>query len=247
MDYASIEIQTGAAPRPMFYRQGSCDEAVIRQIFGTHDYSLNRFKRFAEIQEFVARRSEQTGKRPLILDAGANIGASAVYFSLNFPTAVVAAVEPDLSNFQLLARNVSGLDIEPHLAAVGSERGRMQVVDPGESFWGFRTERVGEGEQSQGMEVPSQPINDIYESFASRCFPFIAKIDIEGGEADLFSANTEWVARTPILMMELHDWMLPKQGSSAGFLRCIAGLNRDFMHVGENIFSIAHDLDALPV
>jgi FkbM family methyltransferase len=245
MDYATIEIQTGAAPRPFHYRQGSCDEAVIKQIFGDHDYALNRLARFPEILQHLERRRSATGLRPLILDAGANIGASSVYFALNFPDAVTIAVEPDLSNFQLLARNASGLDIEPQLAAVAAERGRMKVVDPGESFWGFRTERVGEGEAAAGMEVPSQPVNDIYASCAARCFPFIAKIDIEGGEGDLFRANTEWVAATPVLIIELHDWMLPKQGTSANFLRCIAGLDRDFVHYGENVFSIAHDLDGL--
>jgi FkbM family methyltransferase len=242
MDYAVAEIQTGAAPRPFHYRQGSCDETVIRQIFGDHVYALNRFRRFPEILEHLERKRGETGLRPLIVDAGANIGASSVYFSLNFPDAVVVSVEPEPANFQLLARNASGLPIEPQLAAVASERGRMKVVDPGELYWGYRTVAVAEGEPSEGLEVPSHRMNDIYANFASQCFPFIAKIDIEGGEGDLFSANTEWVARTPILIVELHDWLLPKQGASAGFLRSIAGLDRDFMHYGENIFSIAHDL-----
>jgi FkbM family methyltransferase len=244
MDYAAIDIQTGGAPRPFYYRQGSCDEAVIKQIFGDHDYALNRLRRFPELLEHQERK-RATGLKPLIVDAGANIGASSVYFSLNFPDAVVISVEPDLGNFQLLARNANGLPIEPELAAVGAETGRMRVVDPGESFWGFRTAAVGEGEAAGGVDVPSRRMNDIYQRCATRCFPFIAKIDIEGGEGDLFRANTEWVARTPILIIELHDWMLPKQGTSAAFLRCIAALDRDFVHIGENVFSIANDLDAL--
>jgi len=32
--------------------------------------------------------------------------------------------------------------------------------------------------------------------------------------------------------------MLPRQGTSRNFLKCIANLDRDFLHIGENIFSI---------
>jgi hypothetical protein len=62
-------------------------------------------------------------------------------------------------------------------------------------------------------------------------------------EAELFAANTGWVARTPLLIVELHDWLLPKAGTARTFLRCISQLDRDFVHIGENIFSIANDLD----
>lgn len=41
--------------------------------------------------------------------------------------------------------------------------------------------------------------------------PFIIKIDIEGFEDDLFSKNTEWVERLPLLLIETHDWMLPNR------------------------------------
>ena len=62
---------------------------------------------------------------------------------------------------------------------------------------------------------------------------------------DVFAANNEWVARTPLLMLELHDWLLPKAGTSATFLKCIAKLDRDFVTIGENAFSIANRLEDL--
>ena len=39
--------------------------------------------------------------------------------------------------------------------------------------------------------------------------------------------------------------MLPKGGTSASFLRCISKLDRDFVYRGEDIYSIANDLDKL--
>jgi hypothetical protein len=50
------------------------------------------------------------------------------------------------------------------------------------------------------------------------------------------------VARTPILIVELHDWLLPKQSTSGPFLECISKMKRDFVYIGEDIYSIAHDL-----
>lgn len=68
--------------------------------------------------------------------------------------------------------------------------------------------------------------------------PYIAKIDIEGGEEALFSCDTEWVDRFPLLIIELHDWLLPRSGSSRNFLSCVARRDRDFVYLGENVFPI---------
>ena len=70
--------------------------------------------------------------------------------------------------------------------------------------------------------------------------PFIVKIDIEGFEGELFSRNLEWLDRFYVLIIELHDWMLPRQRSSQSFLRAVGALDRDFLQVGENVFSIAN-------
>jgi hypothetical protein len=66
------------------------------------------------------------------------------------------------------------------------------------------------------------------------------KIDIEGFEEELFSKNTEWVDKFPLLVIELHDWMLPRDRTSAHFLTLIATLDRDFVYIGENVFSISN-------
>ena len=78
----------------------------------------------------------------------------------------------------------------------------------------------------------------VAENIAAGFMPFVAKIDIEGGESELFAPPTDWVDQFPLLIEELHDWLLSGQGMSRSFLKCIAGLNRDFAHIGENIFSI---------
>jgi FkbM family methyltransferase len=173
------------------------------------------------------------------VDGGANIGASSIFFALKFPDAGVVAIEPEFGNYQVLAENVKGLDITPIHAAVSATNRRVRVVDVGEGFWGYQTQPLEEGQQG----VRGITLQQVYEMYSTECFPFITKIDIEGGEKDLFSANVDWVRQTPLVIVELHDWLLPRQGSSRPFLQCVAGLDRDFVYVGEDVYSIANDLD----
>jgi hypothetical protein len=42
----------------------------------------------------------------VILDAGANIGLTSVYFAKKYPHARIVAIEPEASNFDVLTRNV---------------------------------------------------------------------------------------------------------------------------------------------
>ena len=45
--------------------------------------------------------------KPIIIDCGANIGISVIYFKQFYPDSTVIAFEPDSSNFELLEKNVS--------------------------------------------------------------------------------------------------------------------------------------------
>jgi FkbM family methyltransferase len=241
VERAQINLALGSANRAFHFRRGTSDEGVIQQIFKQGDYNFARLRRGAELNALYNRIAES--RPPLIIDAGANIGASSIYFAYSFPKARVVAIEPAESNFELLTANSAGTTIECVHAALASNPGRVNVLDAGEGFWGYRTgaaetSPAGKNAQSVGCVT----INDIYESHAHDCAPFMVKIDIEGGEDDLFSGNTEWVAKTPLIIIELHDWMLTGTANSRTFLQCIAGLNRDFVHIGENIFSIDNDM-----
>ena len=59
---------------------------------------------------------------------------------------------------------------------------------------------------------------------------FITKIDIEGFEDDLFSSNTDWIDDCLLLIIELHDWMMPKTANSNNFLKAISAKKRDFVY-----------------
>jgi FkbM family methyltransferase len=226
----------------MFRHRGTrADLGVISQIFEAHDYSLNPLQRGAELRGLYERIAAG-GKAPFILDAGANIGASAVYFAQQFPRAHIVAVEPARSNFELLQANTQGLDVDPRCAAIGAADGETVLVDPGEGEWGYRTQASGAGEQVPMLGAGGLVAAEV----AAGRIPFVAKIDIEGGEGALFAQDTGWVDLFPLLIVELHDWLLPRAGTSRSFLRCLAERDRDFVYLGENVFSIANHWTAGP-
>jgi FkbM family methyltransferase len=241
--YSSTTYNLGWGRRTFYFRPQSSDEVVFTQVLEQQQYDLRRLRRVSELFEFV-QRQEARGLRPLVVDAGANIGASTVYFTGRLPNVLVVAIEPNLENFKLLCKNVEGIDVEPVHAAISSTAGRAQVLDPGEGHWGYRTQPTADNDTDAGS-VNRITINEIYSTRATGFFPFIVKIDVEGAEQDVFSENTEWIARTPLVIVELHDWLLPKSGTSRPFLRCMSQMNRDFVIIGEDVYSIANDLGAL--
>lgn len=235
-----MKLSIGGKIRDFYFRPDTSDVRVIEQVFHQKAYDLSRLRRFGELIEY-ARAFGARARHPLIVDAGANIGASALYFSAHFPGAVVVAIEPEPRNYQLLVENTRGLNVVPVLGAVAATNKQLRIVDVGEGYWGYQT-RPPEG--FEGDLVRTITLNEIYHFYGEGGFPFLVKIDIEGDEKDLFSSNLEWVKYTPLIIAELHDWLLPNDGVALPFLKCIAKLDRDFITFGEDAYSIAKNLEA---
>ncbi len=231
MKTVSVKLKINAKEIEFWYRPDSVgDKGVIKQVFQQRDYELVHWQQRHALYAF---RDAQilNGRRPLIVDAGANIGAAATYFSCTFQRARILAIEPEKNNCALLRANVAGLNVEVFEAAIGAEDCTLFLSNPEATDWAFRVGKSGE------MPVPvMSPRTLLASPAAAGYFPFIFKIDIEGGEDYLFSGDDNWVDKFPLLIIELHDWMLPFAGSSRGFLRAIASLDFDVVHRGENIF-----------
>ena len=232
----SVGLKAADGSVRTFHHRGTvADQGVIQQVFGAEDYSLARLRRGPELLALY-QSWLQARLRPMILDAGANIGASIVFFSLAFPNAHIVALEPAKNNFELLRLNAAGIDVDARCAAIGARGGETVLTDPGEGEWGYRTVDGARGER-----VPRLAAAELVREKRQAGFkPFIAKIDIEGAEEELFSADIGWIDEFPLLIVELHDWLLPRSGSSRNFLRCMAERDRDFVYLGENVFSIAN-------
>lgn len=217
-------------------RNGTPDWMTFDQIFVDEDYDLRPLARFNELRGRYDSMISK-GETPLIIDLGANVGFSAVYFHLTWPGAKVIAVEPDLGNLEQLKKNVSGIDeIDVVSGAIASRSGELQIQDGSADGNAVRIVKLGEG---RGDVVRAITVPDILQGFdGQRGRPFIVKVDIEGAEADLFSCNTDWMDSVPLLMVELHDWLYPREGTSRAFLTAVSSRDRDFVYLDENVFSI---------
>ena len=234
---------TVAGSRHLFsYRYKSAgDRGVVSQIFDECEYAAKEYwPQTKALQRYYESVLAQ-GKQPLIFDAGANIGASCVYFSALYPRSQVVAIEPEKNNCALLRLNSEGRPIRVIEGAIGGEPGTLFLSDPGLSDWGFRVATTG------AYEVPVHAPGAILAEYPEQEFaPFIFKVDIEGAEEQLFGSNLQWMDKFALIVIELHDWMLPGSYSSRPFLKAIASRNFDFMHRGENVFCFNYDLLGRP-
>ena len=216
------------------------------QVFLEDQFSLSflnsdftKDPRDKEIYEYYNKIIEG-GYKPLIIDCGSNNGASSIYFSLSYPESKIISLEIDEDNYSQSLKNIKAneVDIEALNKGASSVEGYGDFIDPG---LGNNAYRIEKNTNAEGISLLS--INSILANINSeeKVTPFIIKIDIEGGEKDLFSENIQWVKDFPVLIVELHDWLLPKQKTSLNFLNLISQQNRDFVHRGENIFSISNE------
>lgn len=182
----------------IYVRAGETDTAAVRSIFGAQQYNISGV--IPELDQRINARYEsivQSGRRPVIVDAGANIGAASLWFKNRYPASAVVAIEPEPGNFGVLSKNAGFKDrLVAIQAAIGSEDGFVAVKD-GPLGWATRVERASQG-------LPIITMDRAFETVENGV-PFIAKIDIEGLEKDLFSKNTGWLADTFVVHIELHD------------------------------------------
>jgi FkbM family methyltransferase len=171
---------------PVFIRVGTSDVSVFEKIFVWREYFLSSRTHFEQI-----------------LDCGANTGLSAVWFATQFPKATVIALEPDADNFTLLCRNVTPYpNIIPLKAAIWSSLCHVILENPEGEPDSFRF----------AVCSPDNPNSVQALDISTICLRYklsrldILKMDIEGGERAVFSANCDdWLRLTRILFVEFHD------------------------------------------
>ncbi|MEZ0540680.1 FkbM family methyltransferase [Fibrella arboris] len=173
-----------------------------------------------------------------IVDAGANIGLSAVYFAHRFPDAQLVAIEPDKANFAQLQRNCANYpQIEARCAGVWSTDGYLKISNTEATSNSFQ---VVVTTPDDATALPAVCLPTLMQQ---RNWPIIdlLKIDIEGSEKELFSTNYDiWLPRVRMLLVEVHDQM--QMGSSAAVFRATSQFNFSFDMKHENLIFINQDL-----
>lgn len=204
-------LDLGRGLPPLFLRRSSSDLDVFDEVFIRKAYTTERL----------------AGESPtVIVDAGANIGITSVYFAILYPQARIVSLEPEHSNFELLKRNTSSYArVRAVQAALCATDTTVEIEDPGHGYWSFRVREAGS--HSIAPRVQAVSPSTLRARFGLDTID-IFKIDIEGGERDLFERGLRDVLdATRHIIIELHDRFL--EGCSRAFYAAIT----DYMFIQE--------------
>lgn len=195
--------------------------------------------------EFISlARAFPRNQRGLILDAGGYIGTAAIALSKLYPMATVVTVEPSSDNFAVLSRNTAAHPrIHAHQAVlVPANSPRVRILrNRGSGEWGFNiVENETDTPASVIEEVATITLDELLQTYDANGI-LILKMDVEGAEYPLLS-EPEWLNRTNILVIELHERLMP--GCEAAF--AAANRNRFAYADGEKFVSVGASFFAAP-
>jgi FkbM family methyltransferase len=175
-----------------------------------------------------------------IIDAGANIGLAAIYFTTKFPNAKIISIEPNLSNFELLQKNTKNYkNIICLNAALWHQEEILSISNLDELSAGFVIE-PNLNPLEENLSIKSKSINDLMIEYKIDKIS-ILKIDIEGSEREIFQYNTTpWINNSDCIITEIHDWIKP--GASQAFFKKMSEFKWVTYIKGENIICIKETL-----
>lgn len=187
-------------------------------------YRLNR----GDIQSIREVWLEQCYRLPVeiplrvVIDLGANIGLTSLWYATHYPLTTLVSVEPVVANAELVRQNLSHNSPPPVVlqAAVGGDDGEGAMLESRASNLGQLTEakggiRIMSMQSVLGHLPPDQRID-------------LVKIDIEGSEQRLLEGDLDWLTRVSSLIVEFHPDLVDYPGlvaaiKSHGFEHVPAG------------------------
>jgi FkbM family methyltransferase len=183
----SISIEHTLGKRQLYLRTYVGDIDIFYEVF---------FKKIYALPASVAKGIKT------IVDLGANVGLSAIYFLQQYPQAYIVCVEPDESNFEMLTKN-----LQPEIAS-GKVKA-MNVAAMGED--GFVSFESADAKYNSRV-VPQ----GIEKNIAAVSIPTLMqhcgidrvnllKIDVEGAEKYILSGDTAWLRKVDNILIELHS------------------------------------------
>lgn len=140
-----------------------------------------------------------------IVDAGANIGTSAVHFAKKYPEASIIAIEPEEGNYEMLLKNTQGYpNVTAIKAAIWGSDDKRTIQNRNTGHWGYTISETENQVESTGQEIDCLTINSLMKKHEKE-FIDILKMDIEGGEKDVLEKSSEWIDAVNVITVELHD------------------------------------------
>ncbi|GIV80630.1 MAG: hypothetical protein KatS3mg050_5024 [Litorilinea sp.] len=144
-------------------------------------------------------RFEATSAEPTILDCGANIGLSVLYFKQRYPRARLIAFEPDAVAFDALSENVRSFglrDVALHPKAVWHTETELAFVSDGADAGRLALYAAEPGVQL----VQTVDLNPFLERPVD-----LLKLDVEGAETEILVHCRDDLQKVQRLFVEYHS------------------------------------------
>ena len=209
--------------RKIRVRANDSDLVMFEQVFAGGDYDFD------------------LGFEPAtIIDAGANAGYATLYFHRRFPAAQILAVEPDPATYETLVQNTVGISqVRTVCGGLWSGRQALAIADPDAPKCMISLKPA---ESPGGKNIEGYGVTDLMQMAGAATID-VLKIDIEGGELDVFTANAaEWLPKVRVILIELHDRVRP--GCAAAFYSAIRGMRFSQWQRGDVLAIINEDFRA---
>jgi FkbM family methyltransferase len=184
----------------------SSDLMVFKQVMLNGEY--------ATVADFF-KDNVKDGGQLKIIDAGANVGYTAVYFKEHFPAATIACIEPDENNRAALEKNaapyIQDKTVLVYANALMGEANKNMVVNADFRDGRDWSKTTSETETETGLK--SITIDEIMKANNWDVLD-ILKIDIEGAERFIFNekTNLDFLNRVKVMALEIHDEFNIRQG-----------------------------------
>jgi FkbM family methyltransferase len=204
--------------QPILLRGKTSDRITFQKVFLEREYAFDL--------GFVPRT---------ILDGGANVGYSSLFFAQLFPKALIVAIEPEEDNFRLLKHNTAGYpNIRPVRKALWPRRTHLAIENVETRTDSFH---VREYSSTAECTVATCTIDGLLRDFGVERFDLV-KLDVEGAEKELFEdpSRESWLGKTRAMIMELHDRF--KSGCTEAVEQAIRGHSFHRSQIGENILFV---------
>ena len=186
------------------FQQMRCPNGQVIEISATgepDDEQLALFEIFAW-DEYKLPEEVKALPISTVLDFGANVGMASLYFKMTYPDVRILAYEALFHHYRRAVANTKELqNVEVMCNAVCTSTQILHFVAAGPGS------RTASGDTRKQVLAPVEGI-DIFEDLSAKGAqgPFLLKLDIEGGEYDLFADDRmpALLAKTNIAFIELH-------------------------------------------
>jgi FkbM family methyltransferase len=226
-DFDSFEVTGGLEYQSMKFdlRKGSSDLQVFNQVMVLKEYQT--------IIDFVSAHYRPE-KITSIVDAGANIGLTSLYFHRFFPSSKILAIEAAPDNFVQLQKNIllnNALNIIPIHRALWFEKGMLKISNNFRDRQQWSTQ-VG---TSGTAEVSAVTLEEAIKIGALLGID-ILKIDIEGAEKFLLTDDSflKHLAATKFIAIEIHEEAVDR----IQVIGKLQSLGFELLYKGETLFGV---------